>query len=90
MENQKINPVNPGAWYRNPEWFNTNDYVKGEYYSNGHIYFTEKIYGGKWEKKRQCWDGKYCVEVPLEVIQKYLPDGHPDKIYGNSSYYEIY
>ncbi|MBC7088750.1 MAG: hypothetical protein H5T96_09850, partial [Tissierellales bacterium] len=74
-----------GKWYKNPDWgykdsyygkltdvvpkdlsiFPSKEYIRNGEYRNSGNYFTS---------------AKNCVEVPLEEIQQYLPEGHVDKL----------
>lgn len=73
-----------GKWYGTDSWGN-DSFVKFESVSssyNDRVYFTESIYNGTYRKKGSDWWGsaQSMKEADMEIVSKYLPIGHPDKI----------
>lgn len=71
-----------GKWYQSSDWCTKQDYAKalsGD--SDGRIDFEENIDRGHYGKGNGSWSGPLNTyrEVPLEEIQQYLPEGHPDR-----------
>ena len=67
-----------GVWYY---YQGTTNYRKSSKYSNKHIEYDERLENAKYEKHKSTayWGIDKIVEVSLEEIQKYLPEGHIDK-----------
>lgn len=75
-----------GKWYQDSNWSSKQDYVKYERVDIRvdccKIWYGENILNGRYTKRDNFWFFTISTlrEVPLEEIQQYLPDGHPDKI----------
>lgn len=82
---KKLKELQVGKWYQSPGWSSKSDYAKlliVDYDNNDRFHYSEVIVSGKYEEKMDWWsfDLSNIREIPLEEIQQYLPDNHPDKI----------
>lgn len=73
-----------GKWYKNLSSGYIAKAIKGSYIENNNFYHGDYICSNKEFHKsnnRSCLGWKNnTIECPLEEIQQYLPDDHPDKI----------
>lgn len=75
-----------GKWYQDTSWYSKKDYAKFEEVEIGgmwdQLWHSENISDGNYTKRDNFCHFTISTlrEVPLEEIQEFLPDGHPDKM----------
>lgn len=75
-----------GKWYQDTSWYSKKDYAKFKEVEIGdgwdQLWYSENISDGNYTKIDNFWVFTISTlrEVPLEEIQEFLPDGHPDKL----------
>ena len=64
-----------GNWYQ----YNSSVYLKFNGSIGGRFISSERIVDCIYSKVQSSYDATRCTEISIEVIQKHLPVGHPDK-----------
>ncbi len=83
---ETLEELEVGKWYQDSSWYSKKDYAKFKKVEIGGVWnklwYSENILSGSYTKRDDFWGFKLpnLREVPLEEIQEFLPDGHPDKI----------
>ncbi len=81
-----------GKWIQAAHWGSTS-FAKCDYFTEGVVYFTECIRDGVYTEVSTWWGNSQepnrLKEVSLLEIQKYLPEGHVDKIPNTSEEFKV-
>jgi hypothetical protein len=81
-----------GKWIQAAHWGSTS-FAKCDYFTEGVVYFTECIRNGVYTEVSTWWGNSQTPnrlkEVSLSEIQKYLPEGHVDKIPNTSEEFKV-
>jgi hypothetical protein len=81
-----------GKWVQANHWSSTT-FAKCDYFTKGQVYYTECIRDGIYTEVSTWWGNSQepnrLKEVSLLEIQKYLPEGHVDKIPNTTEEFKV-
>lgn len=82
-----------GKWYGCKNWCSSKDFVKLERVYDSQAYFTECLNAGNYQKEGQNWwsftTADPLFEADMSIVSPLLPDGHPDKIVSEKSFFVL-